>query len=316
MTPVELLRPLLAGDERFAITGATGWFGRTALDLLDDVLQEQAGDRVTAYASRSSTVRTARGRSVTVRPLSELADGPEPATHLLHFAFLTRDRTAQLGVPEYVQQNLQITLAMLQAIALTRPRGLFTASSGAVYDRAGGLTVDLSTNAYGALKRLDELALRQAVTDVGGTPVVARVFNVAGRGITKPDLYALGSLITMAHSGGPLQVRARGRVLRSYMGVDEVIALGLWAMLSDEPAVFDSAGDVVEVGELAHLVATLHDLPVGAIERALEAGQPEDRYTGDPRQIQDLAQRSGLRLRPLSELVIETSQWLRSGGPS
>lgn len=312
MKTAEVLRPLLRGDEHFAVTGATGWFGTTALDLLDELLGEDAAARVTAYASRPRDVRTARGRTVQVRALTDLAASTGVVTHLLHFAFLTRDTVASLGVPAFTERNVEITATMVRAIAGLRPRGMLVTSSGAVYDRSGGLAADLTHNAYGTLKHLDELALRQAVTDVGGTPVVARVFNVAGRGMTKPDLYALGSFIRMAQAGGPVQVRARGHVVRSYAGVDEVIALGLWSMLSGEVLVFDSAGHVVEVGELARLVAALHDLPDDAVERSFEQGQPEDRYVGDPAQMAALAQRCGLQLRPMTDLIQETTAGLRA----
>lgn len=316
MTPAGILRPLLDGDERFAVTGATGWFGRTTLDLLDEVLGDAAATRVTAYASRSHRLTTRSGRSLDVKPLVQLAAQDPAPTHLLHFAFLTRDRVADLGVDRYVTQNLAITMAVLDVVRQARPKGLVVSSSGAVYDRNRRLTTDLAANPYGALKHLDEVALRAAVHEVGGATAVARVFSVAGAHITKPGAYALGSMIAMARQGGPVQVRAEGRVVRSYDAVDEVVALALWAVLSGDSVTFDSGGEAVEVERLAQLVAQVHDLPAEAVQRAFDPTVPEDRYVGDPGPGLELARRAGLVRRPLERLIAETSEWMSGSAGS
>ena len=141
------------------------------------------------------------------------------------------------------------------------------ASSGAVHSSTGRLVSDLRSDPYGTLKHVDELAFRAATRDAGGVCVIPRVFSVAGARMTKPGLYALGSMIEMATVGGPIEVRARGPVFRSYCGVDEVVALALWAALSGRDAVFDTCGTVVEIGDLAHLVAQVHGLDVDVVRR-------------------------------------------------
>jgi nucleoside-diphosphate-sugar epimerase len=132
--------------------------------------------------------------------------------------------------------------------------------------------------------------------------------------MTKPALYALGSMIAMASAGGPIEVRARGPVFRSYCGVDEVVALALWAARSGRDLVFDTCGTVVEVGELAALVAQVHGLGVDDVRRTWDADVVSDRYVGDGRLMRDLAGEAGLALKALPELVRETSGWLTAQG--
>lgn len=84
---VDLIAELLGDAEKFiAVTGATGWLGSVALDLLYEALGDQAPARVVAYASSAREVVVADGRVVAVRPLVDLvAQVPAPTT-LLDFA--------------------------------------------------------------------------------------------------------------------------------------------------------------------------------------------------------------------------------------
>jgi hypothetical protein len=99
-------------------------------------------------------------------------------------------------------------------------------------------------------------------------------------------------------------------VFRSYCGVDEIVSLALWVALSGRDAVFDTCGTVVEVGELAHLVAQVHGLDVDSVRRTWDPDAIADRYVGDGRRMEELADDAGLRLRTLPALVRETSAWL------
>jgi UDP-glucuronate decarboxylase len=310
----DLVADALRGtDEFIAVTGATGWFGAVALDLLYEVLGDQAAARVVGYASSAREVVVSDGRTVMVRPLVDLVSQDPPPTTLLHFAFLTRDKVGALGVDAYTSQNVAITARVLDAIAKHKPGHVVVASSGAVHSPTGQLVSDLRSDPYGTLKHVDELAFRAATKDAGGVCVIPRVFNVAGARMTKPGLYALGSMIEMATVGGPIEVRARGPVFRSYCGVDEVVALALWAALCGRDVVFDSCGTAVEIGDLAHLVAQVHGLDVGVIRRTWDPDVATDRYVGDGRHMEELAAEAGLSLRGLPDLVRETSAWLTGG---
>jgi UDP-glucuronate decarboxylase len=307
----ERLRSVLTGDERIAITGATGWLGASALDLLDQALgPKEAAARVTAYASRERAVRTRTGRSVRVQCLADLPNQSPAPTHVLHFAYLTRDRLADKPLDEFVAANLAVTAVVLDAVASHRPRGIVFASSGAVYNSDRTLTTELRGNPYGTLKHIDELALRAAAGDVGAAIVIPRIFSLAGAGMTKPDLYALGSLIMMARSRRRLFVRSGSPVVRSYAGVDEVVSLSLWLALSGKSAVFDTAGHCVEVGELAGLVADQHGLARDVINRSPAIGDPDDVYVGDPTEWTRLTSLAGIDEASIDELVRQTSEWL------
>ena len=92
------------------LTGASGWFGRTALWEFEqahspDALRQQ----VIPFASNAKSIDFGSPHGpVQARSLHEMAEVPNPSG-LLHLAFLTRDRIAELGQPAYVASNRAIT---------------------------------------------------------------------------------------------------------------------------------------------------------------------------------------------------------------
>jgi UDP-glucuronate decarboxylase len=288
-------------DVRFAVTGATGWLGRAACEVL-------AGGPLQAFASRARTLELDAGVTLDVRPLEELATAEFDV--LLHYAYVTREQIGE-DVEAYIAANFAITATVLDAVARVRPRAVVFASSGAVVNRGTGrLATDLTGDPYGTLKHLDELAFRRAAADAGARALVLRVYNVAGPWIRKPEAFALSDLVRQAQAGGPLVIRAKRPVLRSYVDVEDLarIAVG-WALdpAAGDDLVVETAGDeVVEVGELATRVARVVGVPDMPVERTLKADAAEDRYVGDGAAFTALASRLGIPLRSLDEQIART----------
>lgn len=285
-----------------AVTGATGWLGSVAVDLLYDAFALEAPTRVVAFASTARDVSVADGRTARVHPLEALRTMDPAPQALLHLAFLTPDRMASLGADEYGRRNRSITEAVELAVRTYRPAWLVVASSGAVYGDAGAR----GAHPYVELKRDAEARLQAAADEVGATYVVPRIFSLAGPRLPQDGRYALGDLLAMAAEGGPVTVRAGHQVRRTYCGADEVVALAVRAAASGRSLVFDTGGELVELGDLALEVAKLHGLHADAVRRAPSDGSPADVYAGDGRAMQALADEARLPLRSLAELIGES----------
>lgn len=293
---MEALRRLVDDGARVVVTGATGWLGRVTVDLLT-----QVGVPLHAYAGRARDG---------VRALADLAAPPPGDGPLLlcHYAFLTKDKVATVGHDAYVARNAAISARMLDWIACERPDGVFVTSSGAA---AAGLP--LEDDPYGALKRIDELAFAEAARRVGARLRVARVFNVAGPHITTPELYALGDLIARAQRGEPLLVRARGRVVRSFVAVEDLVTLALAELIAPgrpEVLQFDTAGATVEMGELADAVRQALGRPDLPIERDPDPDASDDVYVGDGAIMQELLALHHITATPLAEQIRRTASSL------
>lgn len=295
----------------FAVTGATGWLGRAAAEVVARALGEDAVDgRLHLYASRSRELRLDSGIALPVKPLAAL--GGTQVDVLLHFAFVTREFAADYGTPEYVMANLGITARVLGALRARPPAFVGYASSGAATGALRAGRLDVSADPYGTLKVMDELMLRTACADVGARSLVVRVFNIAGPWLEKTGAFAISDLIRQVADGGPVRIRARRPVVRSYVDVEDVVSLMLATALDasvPDGITVETAGEIeVEMRALAEHVKQALGRPDVAIERDVDAAAAADRYVGDGRSFAALAARTGVPLRPLDAQIARTAQ--------
>lgn len=269
---------------RFAVTGATGWLGRAAVRVL-----RRRGATVFPFAS------TARSGC---RALVDLIDVEHDV--LLHYAYVTRDFSSDRSWEAYVAENIAISEAVRAAICRHRP-AVFYASSGAAAS-VGPLRQD----PYGGLKRIDEHLLRDASA---GRCAIARVYNVAGPHVTKPDIFLLTDLVVQALAGGDLVLTSQRPVIRSYVDVEDVAA---WAIaMAGEDVCVSTAGDVeVEAGELARLILDVVGRR-GEIQRPrYDASLTPDRYVGDALAWADSCRTADVMCRTTREQVQRTVGFL------
>jgi nucleoside-diphosphate-sugar epimerase len=239
------------GDERVLITGATGWLGRTALDLLAPL-----GLPTLALASRARIIRVG-DCEIECRVWDEREVSAFGPTVVLDCAFLTRDRVADIPLDEYVTVNRALTERLVYATQLPGVRLALTVSSGAAVYPHDALDGPIDDNPYGYLKRDAEHRLARAAAESGAVPVVVRAWGLSGAHVQKPQVYALGSMIRDADSGA-IRITARRPVFRRYVLAEELLAVGI-AEGGVGPATIDSGGELVEMAELAaRIVAVIN----------------------------------------------------------
>jgi nucleoside-diphosphate-sugar epimerase len=287
------------------VTGAGGWLGRAALDMLAEALGEAFYRQVTAYAARARPIVLASGQLVAARDFSDLAASTVGDALILHFAFLTREHARRLPPADYAAANQAITGAMLAFLQRNGAAGLLLPSSGAARDN------DFARNPYGALKCADEAAFAEAAAKLSFPAAIIRVFNLAGPYINKLDTYALACVIADLRAGGPVRLRAAHPVWRSYTHVADVlnVALGLIRRGESLP-VFDTAGETpVEIGELALRAAAVLGVPA-VVERPDWQTEAADRYLGDWAGYARAADLAGVPLQTLDQQIRDTATYL------
>ncbi len=287
------------GNDRILITGASGWLGRTALDLLAPL-----GLPTLAIASRARLIRVA-DCEIECRVWDEREVVAFAPSVLLDCAFLTQDRVADMPLGEYVAANRVLTERLVYATQLSNVRLALTVSSGAAVHPHDAFEGPIEDNPYGYLKREAEHRLAQAAADSGAVPVVARAWSISGAHVQKPQGYALGSMIRDADAGA-IRIKARRPVFRRYVLADELLALGI-AEGGVGPASIDSGGELVEMAELAERVAAVVR-PDAVITRGEVDPHNPDRYHSDGAAWENRCQKWGLTSATLDRQIEITAR--------
>jgi nucleoside-diphosphate-sugar epimerase len=152
-------------------------------------------------------------------------------------------------------------------------------SSGATMHLAGQASFSLQENPYAAQKRLYESKISEIAESLGVDISVARVWSVTGSYVTKPDSFAFTDLISQAKLG-QIDIRSNHLIYRRYCSVEDVLAIAMIPEVPGRNTVFDTGGELVELGELAKLIVEIVN-PNAEILRQLDSTVRQDNYHSD-----------------------------------
>ncbi|WP_324740325.1 NAD(P)-dependent oxidoreductase [Tsuneonella sp. CC-YZS046] len=298
-------------DARFVLTGPSGWIGSATLAALASRAGGPLGGRVIAFASAGRSMELPSGERLAVRDLRSIGPEDVDGAHVIHLAYLTREKVEEIGERQFTDTNLAIDDALLAALSGARPASLFVASSGAAALAARG--VDL--HPYGLVKLRQEARFLEWSRKSGVPAIAGRIFNIAGPHINKHEAYAISNFILQAQRQREIAVQARIPVFRSFLHVNDlsnlIIEAGLRGVGRQRPIDL-CGGEVLEMGDVAALVAAaLGNVPVR--REPVDHGS-SSAYLGDFTDTRILAMELGIDLLPLSLQVESTIEWLADSG--
>lgn len=309
------LRDAVRTGTGIALTGAGSWLGRAFLAALVDENALPVPDRLRLFGSCARTIRLG-GQNCTIERLADaapLSNGPWP---LLHFAFLGKERTADLPMREFIAANDAILADVLRIAAPAGSLRMAFSSSGAVYGANAELCGGDPANPYGWCKIVQERRLTDWCAARAVPLVIPRIFNIGGPFINKTGSYALAAFIDAARNHGVIRIAARRPTFRSYVHVNEMLALAAdlaFAQLPGPPLVFDTAGrDVVEMRDLADAVRMTLDRPDVTIERPPLTDETPNRYVGDGALYHALLAARSRDVTSLRRIIADTAAFLNA----
>ncbi|MBE7191644.1 MAG: NAD(P)-dependent oxidoreductase [Gordonia polyisoprenivorans] len=286
-------------DRRLLVLGASGWFGRTAMAMSE-------GLPVLAVGSRARTFRVL-DREIRCEAWDEERILEFAPTDVVDCAFLTRDRVTSVGLGDYVAMNRELTSRARWTTRLDSVHRLLTISSGAAVHPVDALTTPLEQNPYGFLKREAEEQLRTDAEETGCAIAIVRAWSVSGPFVRIARSYALSDMVLQARKGR-IAIRADHPVLRRYVAVEDLLAVGL-SSAQNAVTTVDSGGRLVEMSELAELVSEAVGGPV-EISRPPLVDTRVDDYAAEPEIWSRAAARAHLVPRSLEQQLAAVAQWL------
>lgn len=290
--------PSLQDSDRVVITGATGWMGREVLDRLS---RTRPKIQVLPVASMARRLETG-SRTYQIHEWSHAYISEWRPTIAVHLAFLTREAESTMSTAEYERRNHELTEAAAHLYSIPELRAAVIASSGAAIQAKGQI--------YGDLKARDEKIFTELSNRTGLPTVISRIWSVSGAFCTKPDLFALFDLIEQTRNRSRVHIRARSEVWRRYVDAGEFLEVCVSAAGVGANQVIDSAGPLVEIEHLAHVIQDALGERKQIVREPLT--QPPDRYFTDSQTMESWSDRLGIPLASLVEQVrrsarVETS---------
>jgi nucleoside-diphosphate-sugar epimerase len=300
LNPNEIASTLISPGDRVLITGATGWFGKTALDLLD------AKGAELLLVGRKDQEVTVGGKAYFQNRWSlPLVNDFKPEL-VIDTAFSTREKISEMGVRKYIEQNEEILARSYQIARMDTVRTYLGFSSGAALDHAS--VVDKAEDPYGYLKREFELRMREISKTSSAVISIVRAWSVSGKYVTKPESFAFSNLIRQSHSTN-INITAENAIWRRFCSLDELIAVGLAADKELKFNLINSGGTLVEIGELAKIIC----LATGRtphIQRNTNPSLSPDLYHSDNQDWIQAVSRIGLRTKSLEDQILDVDRFL------
>ena len=270
---IDLYLGNLSSDDRVLVTGAGGWFGRTAI-----AMTRKVGLDLLATGSKDQNIDI-DGQGQAVQAQSIEAISAFKPTVVIDTAFVTRERLPILGHKAYVETNQKLIDQSLYIAALPSVRKYIGFSSGATTHLAGHTSFSLEENPYAAQKRIYESKISELAAKLQSDISIARVWSVTGSYCTKPDSFAFTDLIAQTKLG-LIEIKAKHLVFRRYCAIEDVLALAMLPSPTVSDPFFDTGGDLIEIGDLAKLVVELVN-PNAEIRRQIDPELTSDDYHSD-----------------------------------
>lgn len=301
--------------KRIVLTGPTGWIGRALLAMLF-----RSGDRdalaarqeLVLFGSSAGTITVDGGGELAIRPLSSLTPADIADAHVIHLAYLTKDKVAEQGEAEFRRINREIDRVLLDAMAERKPASLFVASSGA----ASLAESNGDPEPYGQMKLEQEHRFLDWCTSAAVPVLVGRIFNIAGPHINKLDAYALSNFAVQALATGKIEISATIPVFRSMLHVDDLCRIILRSARSAFTTArpLDLCGNtIVEMGDIAELVARALPGQVPITRGEIDYSRSSV-YVGAPHETRIMCMKFGISQTDLYGQVCDTVNWIRARG--
>lgn len=300
------------------LTGGTGFFGKSILDMLLrgafprmdwTVLSRDPDGFLRRYPEFAALkqVHFVRG------DVKDFSFFRKPFDLILHAA-----TPAVTDMPPGAMRDviLQGTQRVLEFGHLCGAQKILFASSGAVY---GAMPQEISAwredapcrpvTEYGIAKLEAEAMCRAS----GIPAVTARCFAFAGPRLNREIHFAIGNFIRNAMRGEPIVIRGDGTPLRSYLYADELVEWLMTILMQGKDGCCYNVGspDAVSIGELAQIVAQQFSGISVEIQKKHRPGDPVDRYVPD---VTRAKEELGLQCRiTLAEAIRLTVSAVQSG---
>lgn len=292
------LRLALINHKRIAVTGASGWLGREAANLIVSALGNSAKNHLILVSSSPKKIWVRNQEFQTVGWSDFISMGQ--IDMLFHFAFLTQEKAKVMGVQKYIAVNRNITSDVNKLLIKNPSCRVFVASSGAAEYYLGGAGPSDSMHLYGALKREAE--------DIffGNNRILTlqnmRIWNITGQGMQLDSPYAVAQFFKQALANKVITLTGNRLSSRTYVDAREMILVFILTHEFGQRRTLNSGGFKINLAGLAIEIANRVGISTNSIFYKGEHFKASH-YNPDPLPFNTLAIECGIKLSGISEQI-------------
>ena len=290
------------------LTGATGWLGRS---LLEVPLNSSTPHRFSIYGRNSSMILNDFGKSFQVKTFDPEVIAKDEYDVFAPLAFATRDKITKVNQEEYVTSNKRIIADAVSVILRGNVGSVINISSGVVSYKSESQRVEPSYNVYAELKDFQEQELAAACDATGSQFINCRVFSVTGIDMTEPSKFAIGNLIEQTILRSAIELNSKSSVVRRYMDTRDLMYLLLKCVGENSSLNLESGGEEVNLIELSKSILEQFNYSTENISFKTDETLLTNNYLSNRDDFETLANKFDYPLTHLGEQICNVEKAIR-----
>jgi nucleoside-diphosphate-sugar epimerase len=286
------------------LTGASGWFGKTFIyEYINAHGFRKCLDEIVPFTRDGKDINVL-DYVIPSKKFSDLLSFSE-ADVLVHSAFITRDKISTMGDSLYKSENTKITQAVCTLIENSAFKKIFVTSSGV----AGLPKEERIKDLYAELKFQEECLISERQSK---GLFIYRIFGATGKFIPECEWSAISNFISQCKSQKKITIRAKGKVLRSYVSFHELSRLIISQISSPivntQATIINAASVNTDIHQIASIVAEISG--VDASNLSSVENYIEHEYICDVEEFKCLCRSNNITLGDKYGLVRECMTYL------
>lgn len=298
---------MLIEPVRIAITGATGWIGRSFLDLLSAKEAFAGGVRLALFASRKTEFESISGRKWETQELEVGSIKDFDPDYLIHLAFKTSDYSSQMAEEQYVLENHQIINKVRSVIEESNIKKILFTSSG-IQEISNFSKRNLI---YRDLKNIESNMIIDICDKKNIDYVNLRIWSTTGNYLDKVSYFAFSEFILKALKSEDICIKSKNIINRTFIDSGDIAKIGVYALMhSDHNFLQCSNSDHIDLVQLAIKIVKVLDSKSKIYYDLAENPSTED-YFPQKTTLPDFLLESNLNILSLNEQIIKTASYLK-----
>ncbi len=243
---LDLLVNHLRNFNKIVVTGSTGWLGKETIWLLQRCFGTEFDERVVCVAGRNKSSTT--NLNIPTISWNEFTN-LKSADLLIHFAFLNREKSFDVGPQNYITLNEKITSDVSSFLVNNPGCYVLNASSGAADFYTPNIESEDPMYVYSALKERAEKQFL-SIPQIGAL-INMRIWNITGEHISLSSPFLIVDLIQQVKSHGEIHIRGNSQSKRTYVDAQEMLLVYMLALKEGSRLNLDSGGALTTYENLA-----------------------------------------------------------------